>query len=99
MAKEIKGFFSDEELKEIGIDVGGPNCAECKRNLTVKTPKMDYTGQGLKKTLLIAEAPGEEEDLEGVQLIGPAGQVLRKHLKPLGFDLDRDFHKINACNC
>lgn len=99
MAKELKGFFSDDELREVGIDVGGPNCAECKRNLTVKSPKMNYTGQGLKKALIIAEAPGEEEDNEGKQLIGPAGQVLRKHLKPLGFDLDRDFYKINACNC
>jgi len=89
----MKGFFSAEEM-------GKPNfCDECGLFRTCKTPKMSYTGNGKKKTLIIAEAPGEEEDLQGIQLIGQAGQLLRTCLKKLNLDLDNDFWKINAVNC
>jgi len=89
----MKGFFSAEEM-------GKPDfCDECGLFRTCKTPKMSYTGNGKKKTLIIAEAPGEEEDLQGIQLIGQAGQLLRTCLKNLKLDLDNDFWKLNSVNC
>jgi len=89
----MKGFFSAEEM-------GKPDfCDECGLFRNCKTPKMSYTGNGKKKTLIIAEAPGEEEDAQGIQLIGQAGQLLRTHLKKLNLDLDNDFWKINSVNC
>jgi DNA polymerase I len=89
----MKGFFSAEEM-------GKPDfCDECGLFRTCKTPKMSYTGNGERKTLIIAEAPGEEEDLQGIQLIGQAGQLLRNCLKKFKLDLDHDFWKINSVNC
>ena len=60
---------------------------------------MDYSGEGKKKVLIIAEAPGKEEDEEGTQLVGESGQVLRDILEKYDLDLDRDFWKINSINC
>jgi uracil-DNA glycosylase family 4 len=60
---------------------------------------MPVTGEGRRKILVIAEAPGEQEDKCNVQLIGPAGQLLRNHLKDIGVDLDRDCWKTNAVIC
>jgi len=60
---------------------------------------MPVTGKGRKGILIVAEAPGKNEDREGVQLIGDAGQELRKHLNDLGCDLDRDCWKTNAVIC
>jgi uracil-DNA glycosylase family 4 len=89
----MKGFFSAEEM-------GKPDfCDECGLFRTCNSPKMSYTGNGKKKALIIAEAPGEEEDLQGIQLIGQAGQLLRSCLKSLKLDLDNDFWKINSVNC
>jgi len=51
------------------------------------------------KILVVGEAPGEEEDKQNTQLIGPAGQRLRKELKKFGADLDRDCWKTNAVVC
>jgi len=75
------------------------NCYRCGLLHTCITPKMNYTGRGEKKCLIIAEAPGENEDRLGTQLIGRAGEFLRSKLKSIGLDLDRDFWKINAVNC
>jgi len=60
---------------------------------------MKVTGEGRKEVLILAEAPGEEEDRLGTQLIGKAGQLLRGKLSSHGLDLDKDFWKINAVNC
>ena len=60
---------------------------------------MPVTGEGRLKILILAEAPGEQEDAQNTQLIGPAGQVLRKTLAGFGVDLDRDCRKTNAVRC
>jgi DNA polymerase len=51
------------------------------------------------KILVIAEAPGEQEDKQNTQLIGSAGQLLREALIKFGVDLDRDCRKTNAVRC
>ena len=60
---------------------------------------MPVTGKGRKKILIIAEAPGEKEDLQGVQLIGQSGQFLRRSLRHIGISLDQDCWKTNAVLC
>jgi DNA polymerase len=60
---------------------------------------MEATGEGKKKILIIAEAPGAEEDKRGIQLVGDAGTLFRRYLRSLGVDLDRDCWKTNAINC
>lgn len=77
-------------------DLCGIACSLCT---SCRSPRMPVTGQGQMKTLVIAEAPGEQEDQKGIQLIGPAGQVLRHVLAEFGLDLDRDCRKTNAVRC
>jgi len=57
------------------------------------------TGRGEMKILVIAEAPGEQEDKQNIQLIGPAGQLLRELFTEYGIDLDKDCRKTNAVRC
>lgn len=71
----------------------------CRLLRGCRSPKMPVTGQGKMKILVIAEAPGENEDKKNIQLIGPAGQVLREALAGLGIDLDQDCRKTNAVRC
>ena len=60
---------------------------------------MPVSGNGDRKILIVAEAPGKEEDQQNTQLIGQSGQWLRVELADLGVDLDRDCWKTNAIIC
>jgi len=100
----MKGFFEVRDKPRTGRRKGiAPgtvlDCNACGLYKTCKTPYMPVTGQGGMGVLIIAEAPGELEDARGTQLIGPAGQCLRKSLAKFDVDLDRDCWKINAVNC
>jgi len=98
-----QGFFSLEELEEkiqIEFDFDeGPNCKQCGLFRKCNSPKMQYSGSGEKGVLILAEAPGAQEDQSGIQLVGDAGQLLRDELKKLKLDLDRDFWKTNSICC
>lgn len=45
-------------------------------------------GNSQAKLLLVGEQPGDQEDLNGMPFVGPAGQVLRDALSHLQIDLD-----------
>jgi len=95
------GFFSSSELSSTKSISTIPRCGQCGLYKTCLSPKMKWTGKGQKKILIIAEAPGETEDRKGIQLIGDAGQHLRRALRSRGveIDLDKDCWKTNACIC
>ena len=93
---EQLGFFSDEELAA----VSPPGCGNsCQLYESCRSPRMPLTGKGKKGILIVAEAPGEEEDARNVQLVGKAGQRLRKELQTFDIDLDVDCWKTNAVTC
>ncbi|MBK7452765.1 MAG: uracil-DNA glycosylase [Anaerolineales bacterium] len=48
------------------------------------------------KLLLIGEAPGPQENIQGKPFVGPAGQLLDKILKAGSFDPDRDVYITNS---
>ena len=96
----MKGFFSVEAFKKTNPFLSTiPKCGSCGLNKTCMSPNMLPTGEGRKKVLIVAEAPGEMEDRKGVQLIGDSGQVLRGVLRSLHIDLDKDCWKTNAVIC
>lgn len=75
------------------------DCSNCGLDKRCKSPRMEPTGEGRLGILIIAEAPGRDEDLQGTQLVGEAGQTLRAALSKRDIDLDRDCRKMNAVNC
>lgn len=93
-----KGFFSPI-LNQAVHTPRVSYCGECGLSGGCRSPKMPWTGEGRKGILVVAEAPGEMEDRENTQLVGKAGQRLRRTLRKLGVDLDRDCWKTNAVIC
>lgn len=53
-------------------------------------------GQGDREAplMLIGEGPGEQEDLQGLAFVGPAGQLLTKMLAAIGLPRER----VYICN-
>lgn len=103
----ITPFFKAEELPvarrtgKNGVRHASASggCEACKLYMDCHTPKMPATGDGRKGILVLAEAPGANEDEQGVQLVGKSGRRLRRELERVGIDLDTDCRKLNAVNC
>ena len=94
------GFFSKEDLIEMGADVGDKRCQECGLAKGCISPKMPVRGEGRRRILALGEAPGETEDQENAQFRGKAGQYLRKKVNSYpGWNFDRDLWTLNAINC
>jgi uracil-DNA glycosylase len=49
--------------------------------------------------MFIGEAPGADEDREGVPFVGKAGQLLSKALTALELIRGRDYYICNVCKC
>ncbi len=103
-----KGFFNltttditrgDEQVKVSIPKTIKATCSECGLSNTCLSPKMQPTGHGRRKILIIGESPGKVENEKGTQFVGPSGQHLREILNELEIDLDKDCWKTNALQC
>lgn len=72
-------------------------CAHCTLNEVEGIQKIKGTIMG-KEMLLIAQSPGAEENKQGVELVGPAGQFLWDEMRAVGLRR-RDFDIFNAIKC
>lgn len=97
----VQSFFPNilQDSAKFGRVIGSSGCYGCGLFQNCQSPKMVATGEGKKGILVLAEAPGAQEDAEGIQLVGKSGQRLRRELARIGIDLDKDCRKLNAINC
>ena len=51
---------------------------------------MFSSGDPDANVMLVGEAPGREEDIQGIPFVGRAGQLLDKMLRPIGLTRDKD---------
>jgi uracil-DNA glycosylase family 4 len=93
-------FFPPSELMVIKAPMSKePECGSCKLLNTCNSPKMPVSGGGRRKVLLVAEAPGKDEDRVGKQFVGNSGQLLEDRLARGGLDMRRDCWLTNALIC
>lgn len=99
----IRSFFSEDGKSSPSVILSNlhsePGCLECGLYKGCNSPRMGLTGNGKKGIFILAEAPGEQEDIRNEQLVGTAGEKLREYLFKFGIDLDEDCWKLNAINC
>jgi DNA polymerase len=60
---------------------------------------MAPAGDGGKRILVVAEAPGKQEDEAGRQLVGRSGSLLRDTLAKLGIDMRKDCVLTSSLIC
>jgi len=56
-------------------------------------------GNPQARLLLIGEAPGAQEDAQGLPFVGKAGQLLDRMLESVGLQSDRDVYICNVIKC
>lgn len=74
-------------------------CSECKLDRQCRSPKMPVYGQGGKKILVVGEAPGKTEDVQGRPFVGESGKLLESALLRHGVELRKDCWVTNALRC
>ena len=95
----MEGFFtSDVGLKKAPLPLIA-RCGTCGLYRDCKSPKMPPSGKGKKRILLVAEAPGRQEDNNGIQFFGEAGTHLKDVLVKVGIDMREDCFLTNAATC
>ncbi|MBN1688258.1 MAG: uracil-DNA glycosylase [Candidatus Omnitrophica bacterium] len=83
------------EFKETLI---ASNCDKCEL-FHSRTNIVVDRGNPESKVLMIGEAPGANEDMQGKAFVGRAGQLLDQMLAELGFETNRDSLIINVVKC
>lgn len=93
------GFFKSSTIQKKKLVGLVPRCGACGLLKGCRSPKMAVYGEGRKDVLVVGEAPGEKEDLQGRPFIGKAGEYLRQALDEVDVDLDQDAWTTNAVIC
>lgn len=97
--KRGRGFFPKSTVVSKAPMPLVARCGACGLYKVCKTPKMPPSGKGEKKILIVAEAPGKDEDEKGIQLVGNSGRFLTDTLHKVGIDMRTDCWLTNALIC
>ena len=92
---KITGQKTYGDFKKALID---SNCTRCGLS-EARTHIVVDRGNPGAKVVMIGEAPGEHEDIQGKAFVGRAGQLLDGMLKAVGFDTNEDSLIINVVKC
>lgn len=84
-----------EEIEKISDLV--KNCRKCKLWKTRNKPVVG-AGSITVRVMFIGEAPGRNEDLQGLPFVGKAGKILDELLTSVGFQRD-DVYIANILKC
>ena len=96
----MQGFFRRTELNQVQApELLLPQCGLCKLYKGCQSPKMQPTGNNQRGVMIIGEAPGRYEDLEGRQFVGETGTLLRTVLREIGVSMRKDCVLTNALAC
>ena len=88
MKKEPAPGQADPELLNIAADIAG--CKQCPLHQT-RIQTVPGQGNPRPEIMFIGEAPGADEDEQGLAFIGKAGQLLTKMIEAMGFTREEVF--------
>jgi uracil-DNA glycosylase family 4 len=84
-------------LAAIRADIG-PDCSRCKLHALGRTQIVFGTGNPRAELMFVGEAPGGDEDIQGVPFVGRAGQLLTKIIEAIGLRRE-DVYIANIIKC
>jgi DNA polymerase len=83
-------------LTAIRTDIG--DCARCKLHTLGRTQVVFGVGNPSADLMFVGEAPGGDEDIQGIPFVGRAGQLLTKIIEAIGLARD-DVYIANVIKC
>src|SRR3954451_9011558 len=85
-----------EELKAVYRDASG--CTRCPQLVAARTTVVFGSGNADADLMFVGEAPGRNEDEQGVPFVGQAGKLLSQLLEEIGLTRD-DVFVANSLKC
>ena len=74
------------------------SCLACE--IGTRRDKIVFSsGNEHAKVMFIGEAPGKDENLQGIPFVGRAGQLLNTYFERLGIDREKDLYIANILKC
>ena len=94
-------FYWPEEFQNRDVESIRSEALACQRCGLCQTRKQVVFGQGPVPCdiMLIGEAPGADEDDQGIPFVGRAGQLLTKILKSVDIKRPTDIYIANTIKC
>jgi DNA polymerase len=86
-----------EILEGIRTDLG-PACTRCKLHSLGRSQVVFGVGNPEAQLMFVGEAPGADEDQQGVPFVGRAGQLLTKIIEAIGLQRE-DVYIANVIKC
>jgi DNA polymerase len=83
-------------LQEIRADLG--DCTRCKLHTLGRKQIVFGVGNPDADLMFVGEAPGADEDIQGIPFVGRAGQLLTKMIEAMGFGRDQ-VYIANVIKC
>ena len=83
-------------LQEIREDLG--DCTRCKLHTLGRKQIVFGVGNPNADLMFVGEAPGADEDIQGIPFVGRAGQLLTKMIEAMGFGRDQ-VYIANVIKC
>ncbi len=87
---------SADGLTGIRIDIG--DCTRCKLHRLGRTQVVFGVGNPDADLMFVGEAPGADEDVQGIPFVGRAGQLLTKIIEAIGLCRE-DVYIANVIKC
>jgi uracil-DNA glycosylase family 4 len=85
-----------EALAGVRTDIG--DCTRCKLHTKGRTQIVFGVGNPEANLMFVGEAPGHDEDVQGIPFVGRAGQLLTKIIEAMGLTRD-DVYIANVIKC
>jgi DNA polymerase len=83
-------------LHSIREDIG--DCTRCKLHTLGRKQVVFGVGNQHAELMFVGEAPGADEDVQGIPFVGRAGQLLTKMIAAMGFSRE-DVYIANVVKC
>lgn len=93
-----RGILEAKNYAEFKKYLADSNCNKC-RLADARTHIVVDRGNPSADVVLIGEAPGENEDLQGKAFVGRAGKLLDEMMKTAGFNTNEDSLVVNVVKC
>jgi len=87
---------STEALAAVRRDIG--ECARCKLHRLGRRQIVFGVGSAEAELMFVGEAPGHDEDVQGIPFVGRAGQLLTKIIEAIGLTRD-EVYIANVIKC
>jgi len=92
-------ILQSSSIKDFKSRLRAYHCTQCTLSSEIEQNPTTSRGNPHSKVMIVGEAPGHNEMLQGIPFVGRAGQLMDKMLESIGLSTEKDAYVTNICRC